>query len=278
MSRRRCVGQPGCVVVVTVQVRDVQEVGPLDAFEQVVGQLVVAGEREPRTEERRHEPGIAQDRDPAGLDQDAGVADRGRTHVRGAASRSGNRRVGELLTRTRHVLGPRRAVPVTQLVAARRVGVPAGRHGRLGGGRLADAGSTAAPVRRRGSRRPARPHGSRHGSPAARSTSSVWRSSGAAPQPAGSSTASAAVSVGRRSFLDGLIVVVVDVGGVGGVDRSASRRRRCLDAPPRRSRLVRARRLLDRGDVGDDLGGVLAGRTRRDSGRPRCSYRPTRSR
>ena len=47
---------------------------------------------------------------------------------------SGDRRVGELLARTRHVLGPRSAVPVAQLETARRVGIPAGRHGRLGGG------------------------------------------------------------------------------------------------------------------------------------------------
>ena len=72
--------EPGRVVVVTVQVRHVQEVGLLDALEQIVRQLVVAREREPRSEECRHEPRVAQDRDVARLDQYSGVADRGRTH------------------------------------------------------------------------------------------------------------------------------------------------------------------------------------------------------
>ena len=71
------------VVVVAVEVRDVEEVGVLDAIEQVVRQLVVAGEREPRSEERRLEPRVAQDRDVARLDQYSGVTDRGRTHEEG---------------------------------------------------------------------------------------------------------------------------------------------------------------------------------------------------
>jgi len=55
--------------------------------------------------------------------------------------RSGDRRIGELLTGARHVLGPGIAVPVAQLVPTRRVGVPARRNGRLrrcglGDGRL----------------------------------------------------------------------------------------------------------------------------------------------
>ena len=54
--------QPRLVVVVAVEVRDVEEVGVLDAFEQVVVELVVAGEDEPRPEERRDEPGVAEDR------------------------------------------------------------------------------------------------------------------------------------------------------------------------------------------------------------------------
>ena len=50
----------------------------------------------------------------------------------GGRRRSGDGRVGVLLAVARHVLGPRRAVPVAQLVAAGRVVVPAGGHGRRG--------------------------------------------------------------------------------------------------------------------------------------------------
>ena len=51
------------------------------------------------------------------------MADRGGAH--GWDRPSGDRRIGELLTTAGDVLGPRRAVPVTQLVPIRRVGEPA---------------------------------------------------------------------------------------------------------------------------------------------------------
>ncbi len=73
--------QPRFVVVIGVQVGDVEVVGVLDAVEQVGVELVVAREDEPRAEERRHEPRVAQDRPGGGLDEDAGVADRGRAHA-----------------------------------------------------------------------------------------------------------------------------------------------------------------------------------------------------
>ena len=133
------VAQPRLVPVVAVEVGDVEVVGAVDARQQVVVELVVAGEREPRAEERRHEPRVAQDRAVLGLDEDPGVAERRGAHHRpptlpagpGAArgcSASGDGRVGVLLAGARHVLGPRRAVPVAQLVAAGRVGVPPGGH------------------------------------------------------------------------------------------------------------------------------------------------------
>ena len=57
---------------------------------EVVAQLVVAREREPRPEERGHEPGIAQDRTRRGLDEHAGVADRGRPHQTANLKRLGS--------------------------------------------------------------------------------------------------------------------------------------------------------------------------------------------
>ena len=75
------VAQPRLVVVVPVQVRDVEEVGVLDALEEVVAQLVVAGEDEPRAEERRDEPWVADDRAGIGLDEHAGMADGGGAHA-----------------------------------------------------------------------------------------------------------------------------------------------------------------------------------------------------
>ena len=92
--------------------------------------------------------GRRQDRAGVGLDEDAGLADRRGAHgsrptrsaagddrvgARRVTAGSGDGRVGVLLAVARHVLGPRRAVPVTQFVAARRVGVPAGGHCGLGG-------------------------------------------------------------------------------------------------------------------------------------------------
>ena len=73
--------QPRFVVVIGVQMGDVEVVGVLDPVEQVSVELIVAGEDEPRAEERRHEPRVAQDRPGGGLDEDAGVADRGRAHA-----------------------------------------------------------------------------------------------------------------------------------------------------------------------------------------------------
>ena len=66
-----------------------------------------------------------------------------------ADAASGDGRVGVLLAVARHVLGPRRAVPVAQLVAAGRVVVPAGGHrrrGRLGRRRRRRCGSGGAVV------------------------------------------------------------------------------------------------------------------------------------
>ena len=54
--------QPRLVEVVAVEVGDVEVVGALDPGAQVGVELVVAGEEEPRTEERRHEPRVAHDR------------------------------------------------------------------------------------------------------------------------------------------------------------------------------------------------------------------------
>ncbi len=71
--------QPRFVVVIGVEVRDVEVVGVLDPVTQLVVELVVAREHEPRAEERGHEPRVAQDRPGGGLDEDAGVADRGRS-------------------------------------------------------------------------------------------------------------------------------------------------------------------------------------------------------
>ena len=73
--------QPRLVVMVAVEVRDVEEVGPLDALAEVIAQLVVAGKHEPRAEERRNEPGVADDRSSVGLDEHAGMADGRRAHV-----------------------------------------------------------------------------------------------------------------------------------------------------------------------------------------------------
>ena len=75
------VAQPRLVPVVAVEVRDVEVVGGFDAGEQVVVETVVAGEGEPRTEERRLEPRVAQHRAVGGLDQDPGMTDRGGKHV-----------------------------------------------------------------------------------------------------------------------------------------------------------------------------------------------------
>ena len=80
---RQVLAQPRLVPVIAVEVGDVQEVGRLDARQQVVVELVVAREREPGAEERRDEPRVAHDRAAVRLDQDPGVPDGGRPHGRG---------------------------------------------------------------------------------------------------------------------------------------------------------------------------------------------------
>ena len=75
-------GEPRLVEVVGVEMRDVEIGRMLDALHQLRRQLVVAREHEPRSEERRQEPGIAQDRSVDGVDQNAGVADGGGAHSR----------------------------------------------------------------------------------------------------------------------------------------------------------------------------------------------------
>ena len=209
---------------------------------QVVAQPVVAGEREPRSEERGHEPGIAQDRNPARLDEQTGMADGGRPHQAVAGTpgsapygrASGDRGIGELLTGARHVLGPGGAVPVAQLVATRRIGVPARQGPRTRPVQVAAAGSSAT----------AATTGS--------GSDSVSVASGAVPHPAGSSTGSTAGSSAT---------VLVSTTGV--------LRRRCLArlAPrrPARRRQARARTLSSTSsvvsvtgrrtaEVGDDVG------------------------
>ena len=74
-------GQPLLVEVVGVDVRDVQVSRVADALHQLGGQLVVAREHEPGTEELRQEPWVADDRPVDGVDEDARVADRRGTHV-----------------------------------------------------------------------------------------------------------------------------------------------------------------------------------------------------
>ena len=73
-------GQPGLVVVISVEVRDVEEVGVVDPLTKFIAQLIVAREWEPAAEERWLEPRVAQDRSSLGFDEDAGVADRGGAH------------------------------------------------------------------------------------------------------------------------------------------------------------------------------------------------------
>src|SRR6185437_4141050 len=65
------------VEVVVVHVRD-EEVGGVADLCQV--QMLVAGEREPRGEIRRVEPGVAEDTAVARLDEQACVADEGNLH------------------------------------------------------------------------------------------------------------------------------------------------------------------------------------------------------
>ena len=98
------VRQPFLVEVIGVDVRHVEVVGAFHPLEQVGGQLVVTREDEPRAEERRREPGIAEDRTELGLDEDAGVADGGGAHdydgsgrPAGSTGGSGDGRVGVLL-------------------------------------------------------------------------------------------------------------------------------------------------------------------------------------
>ena len=80
------VGEPDLVEVIAVEVRDVEVVGGADLLEQLVAELVVAREDEPRPEEGGHEPRVADDRAVGRLDEDPGLAER-----RGAHQRSGTR-------------------------------------------------------------------------------------------------------------------------------------------------------------------------------------------
>ena len=76
-------GEPRLVEVIGVQVGDVEVGRVLDALHQLGWELIVAREHEPRSEERRQEPRIAEDRSVDGVDQDAGVADGGGSHSKG---------------------------------------------------------------------------------------------------------------------------------------------------------------------------------------------------
>jgi len=69
------------VEVVGVDVRDVEVGRVADPLHQLVGELIVAGEDEPRAEELRLEPGIAGDRAVERVDEDAGMTDRRGTHA-----------------------------------------------------------------------------------------------------------------------------------------------------------------------------------------------------
>ena len=75
------IGEPCFVEVVGVEVRDVEKRRVLDALHQLGRQLVVARKHEPRSEEGREEPRVAQDRAVDGVDQDAGMADGGSAHL-----------------------------------------------------------------------------------------------------------------------------------------------------------------------------------------------------
>ena len=86
--------QPRLVVVIGVEVRDVEEVGVLDALQQIVAQLIVAGEDEPRAEERRDEPRVAQDRSPVGFDEHSSVSDRRGAHGSEGIGHSGDAPAG----------------------------------------------------------------------------------------------------------------------------------------------------------------------------------------
>ena len=74
------VDEPRLVEMIGVDVRDVQIVGVLDALHQPGLEQVVAGEDEPRAEEGREEPWVADDGPGFGLDEDPGVADGGSSH------------------------------------------------------------------------------------------------------------------------------------------------------------------------------------------------------
>ena len=106
------------------------------------------------------------------------AGDRGAAGGR-VAGRSGDGRVGVLLAAARHVLGPRRAVPVAQLEAAGRVGVPAGGHRRASARPTAGWSASAAVASRpsRGSPRPTRSPTTRRRSSWCRSATTTCRRS-----------------------------------------------------------------------------------------------------
>ena len=131
------VGEPGLVEVVAVQVGDVEVVGVSDPLVQArrragrcAGTRTTTRRTPARTTGRRRSSRAAVSmRMPAWPSDVARInGERGRRADDGpAALRSGDGRVGVLLACPRDVLGPRRAVPVAQLEATGRVGVPARR-------------------------------------------------------------------------------------------------------------------------------------------------------
>ena len=77
---RDVLAQPLLVEMVSVKVGDVEVRRMQDFVPQRMGELVVAGEHEPRPEERRVEPRVTKNRSLARLNEDAGVADGGGSH------------------------------------------------------------------------------------------------------------------------------------------------------------------------------------------------------
>ena len=144
--------QPRLVVVIGVEVRDVEVVGVLDA---VTSSSASSWSLRGNT---NHEP------KNAGTNQGSHRIDPAAVSMRmpawpievaaACAGASGDRRIGVLLTGPRDVLGPLVAVPVPQLEATGRVGVPTRwRRGRGGGGRLLGGGELRSWCRNRWSPR-----------------------------------------------------------------------------------------------------------------------------
>ena len=102
--------------------RHIEIVSMFDAMKKFSIELVVSGEDKPRTEKCWLEPRVAKDRPGLTLDEDSGMTERRCAHG------LGDGRVGRLLSRPRHVLGPFVSVPVAEFKSTRRVGVPACGH------------------------------------------------------------------------------------------------------------------------------------------------------